>query len=163
MDDDTPYDLAIAYESDLRLSDESIVRRSMLAAFKHHHTKRATISVALVDDDHIASLNNKYLGHQGPTDVITFNLGSDRSQSQSDSQPDEIDGEIVISIETASRECETRGHTLDAEVALYAVHGVLHLLGYDDHTEADAQRMHAMEDDILTSIGLKPVYQGPIL
>ena len=51
-----------------------------------------------------------------------------------------------------------RGHTVSDEVALYAIHGILHLLGYDDHDDADARRMHDRENEILTRIGIGAVY-----
>lgn len=97
----------------------------------------------------MAQLNEKHLGHHGPTDVLTFDLGDGGT---------EIEGEIVISLDTARREAKRRGHSTSAEVALYAVHGALHLLGYDDHDPRRAARMHRMEDEILQSVGLRAVY-----
>ena len=68
------------------------------------------------------------------------------------------EGEIVIGYETALREGTARQHPVGHEVLLYAVHGLLHLLGYDDHDEADAQAMHACEDEMLAELGIGPVY-----
>lgn len=69
-----------------------------------------------------------------------------------------LEGDIIVSADTAAREAEARGHDLAAELALYAVHGALHLLGYDDADPADAQRMHDMEDEVLSAVGIGPVY-----
>ena len=71
-----------------------------------------------------------------------------------------LEGELVISVDAAVREASRRGHGVDAEVALYAVHGTLHLLGYHDHQEEEAARMHELEDDILSSLGMGRVFEA---
>lgn len=97
----------------------------------------------------MALLNERHLGHHGSTDVLTFDLGDGGA---------DIEGEIVISLDMARREAKRRGHSAQAEVALYAVHGVLHLLGYDDHDPRHAARMHRMEDEILQACGMGKVF-----
>ena len=86
------------------------------------------------------------------------NPADDLAEDQTDQSHPTLDGEIVISVDTARRESQNRGHTLSDEVLLYAVHGTLHLLGYDDHTEDEAQAMHRKENEILTRLGIGPVY-----
>ena len=108
--------------------------------------------MALVNDATMARLNRKHLGHNGPTDVLSFDLRDDVNTNTT------VDGEIVMSVDMAARQARQRGHTVEAELALYAVHGTLHLLGYDDRRKADAARMHEMEDEILYSIGFGTVY-----
>ena len=108
----------------------------------------------------MAELNDRHLMHDGPTDVLTFDLqDSDEIKTGDLDDPTSIEGEIVVSVETAAREAARRGHDSDAEAALYVVHGTLHLLGYDDADEEDAAAMHAVEDDILTAVGVGPVYR----
>ena len=109
----------------------------------------ATISVAVVSDRRIASLNETYLNHPGPTDVLSFDLGDGP-----------VDGEVVISLDTARRESQARGHSLAAELLLYAVHGTLHLLGFDDRTKADARRMRSEQERILTGLGFSSIVSG---
>jgi probable rRNA maturation factor len=150
MDDDGTYDIAVtrlAPGDDIL--DEAIVG-VVSAALKAHHVARADVSVALVDDATIARLNEQHLGHEGPTDVITFDLSDDSEEG--------VEGEIVLSVDTARREAAGRGHSPAAEIALYVVHGTLHLLGYDDQLAADARDMHEREDAILSSLGIGPVY-----
>jgi probable rRNA maturation factor len=72
-----------------------------------------------------------------------------------------VEGELAISTDTAHRQAGHRGHSIEAELALYAIHGVLHLLGYEDKTKAKAARMHEVEDILLESIGVGPVYARP--
>lgn len=166
MEDDPPYDIAIVRVSksveDRPIADAPL-QEAIKATLIRHKAPTAQISVALVDDAEMAELNRRHLNHQGPTDVLAFDLRDDgvaRLAHQNDSHCGRLEGEIVISVDTAAREARRRGHGIDAEAALYVVHGVLHLLGYDDHVEQDAARMHAVEDEILSSLGMGPVFQA---
>lgn len=110
----------------------------------------ARISVAMIGDDRMARLNAEFLGHEGPTDVLSFDL---RDEQGPDGYFD-LDGELVISVDTAEREARCRGHAPLDEAMLYAVHGTLHLLGYDDHDAASSAVMHDLEDDVLAALGV---------
>lgn len=156
--------------TELAPSCETCVRDAVEATLRRHATGTARISVAIVDDAHMAGLNERHLHHKGPTDVLTFDLRDEPGAAPlADDAPDgvqsgadnpQIEAEIVLSVDTAAREARKRGHGVRAELALYAVHGVLHLLGYDDHGAADAARMHEVEDEILAAIGLGAVYKA---
>jgi probable rRNA maturation factor len=106
----------------------------------------ATISVALVDDRAIHAVNRRHLGHDGPTDVISFLL----------SDPDEpvLAGELVVSAERAATLAHQVGIDPWAELALYVVHGLLHLCGYDDLAAPDVDAMRRREGEILSREGL---------
>ena len=152
MDDDPPYEITISpFDGDATVSAEPL-RGAVVAALRRHDKAAARINVALVGDKSMARLNRAYLNHDGPTDVLTYNLGDPSDETEM------IDGEIVVSVDTAMKEASSRGHSLDAELALYAVHGVLHLLGYNDDKKESAAKMHAMEDEILASIGIGAIY-----
>lgn len=160
MEDDPPYEISIVragVEQDV--SDRKLVD-VIEATLRRHHVSKASISVALVDDRRIAELNVAHLAHDGPTDVLTFDLRDEKNRSGG-SRNNRIEGEIVVSVDTAAREAESRGHDITTELALYAVHGTLHLLGFDDQASEDAARMHGLEDDILSSLGTGPVYRRP--
>ncbi len=162
MEDDSGYDITVTSECELERLLAGLLRSAIKATLSRHRTPAAQISLALVDDDHIAQLNGIHLDHDGPTDVLTFDL-SDRKAAEAarvDDNAVPVEGEIVVSVDTAAREARRRGHGIDAELALYAVHGTLHLLGYDDRTAADSDRMHRTEDVILESLGLGPIYGG---
>jgi len=96
------------------------------------------ISVVLCDDAFIRLLNAQYRGRDGPTDVLSF--------AQDD--PDLL-GDIVISLPTAARQAEAAAWALESEVALLGVHGLLHLLGYDDETAQGAWEMQAKTEAVL--------------
>lgn len=102
------------------------------------------VVVALVDDETIAELHERYLEVPGPTDVLSF-----------------PHGEIVVSAETARREAEARGIPPLHELVLYVVHGALHLAGHDDKTPKARKRMRAAERRILTELGYGDVFGTP--
>lgn len=146
------YEVRIARRSGEAPKTATKVRKAIRAALRRHGVERARISVALVNDAAMAQLNRDHLMHNGPTDVLSFDL-RDAAYKKS-----VIDGEIVMSVDMAVKQARERGHAVEAELALYAVHGTLHLLGYNDKRKADAVRMHTVEDEILSSIGFGAVY-----
>ncbi len=101
------------------------------------------ISLVLCDDSFIRSLNAGYRGQDKPTDVLSF--------AQDDPA---MLGDIVISLPTAARQAEAAGWTLEDEVALLGVHGLLHLLGCDDETEAGAWEMQGKTEAALRESGV---------
>jgi probable rRNA maturation factor len=103
------------------------------------------LSLSLVDDREIADLHGRFSADPTPTDVLAFPLG-DGSAGPA--------GEVIVSVETAAREARARGLAVRNEVLLYAVHGVLHLRGYDDHAPADARRMDRRTLALLRALGV---------
>jgi probable rRNA maturation factor len=112
--------------------------------------KRAAVSIALVDNAAIEALNARHLGHNWPTDVLSFAL----------SEPGEpaLAGELVISAEMAATTAAGAGLKFEAELALYVVHGLLHLCGYDDQTPTDRARMRQREAEHMAALGLTYTY-----
>jgi probable rRNA maturation factor len=97
-------------------------------------TRLRDISILFISDRRMALLHRRFLNQSGPTDVITFQHG-----------------EIVISAEAARRQARTFVDSLACEVRLYIVHGLLHLHGFDDRSEADARKMKAAQEKILAA------------
>ncbi|MCC5829974.1 MAG: rRNA maturation RNase YbeY [Phycisphaeraceae bacterium] len=116
--------------------------------------ERGQLSIALVNDQVMSRLHESYAGVSGTTDVLTFDLRDDGDGEDQAA----LDGEIVACVDEAARQSARRGHKLEEELLLYAIHGLLHLLGEDDHDPEDAQRMHAREDELLERLGLGPIY-----
>ena len=103
----------------------------------------------------MAALHEQFLGIPGPTDVLTFPLDED-------GQGRVTAGEVVICVPEARRQAKRNGVGVERELLLYALHGMLHLCGYDDRTAAAFRTMHATEDRILTQLGVGPVFNhGP--
>ena len=111
---------------------------------------QGSISVAVVDEPCMAKLQQRHLGIDGGTDVLAFDLRDDAQGP--------LDGDLILCAETASHQATQRGHPTRAELLLYAIHGLLHLLGYDDHTPNAAAQMHQRENEILVNLGVGPVY-----
>jgi probable rRNA maturation factor len=105
----------------------------------------AEISLAFVDNQTIQQLNRRYLEHDEPTDVLSF--------PASDGPKNKLGGELVIGAEVACAEAESREHPLEAELALYVIHGLLHLLGYDDRNGEGRAKMRAKEKHYLRELG----------
>ena len=113
---------------------------------------RAEVSVLLTDDATVHSMNLEYRGMDKPTDVLSFALNDllpDAPVAPSIAGLPPMLGDVVISVDTAMRQATQHNLSLDTELALLAVHGVLHLLGYEDETEAGAEQMHRREHEIL--------------
>jgi len=170
MDEDPEYELTITHLCEEAEDCEEPLRRAIEGALRQHHVSHARINVALVTDDIIAELNERHLSNRGPTDVLAFDLRFEPSSEEdpastpapacrrTDQTTHAVDGELVLSVDTARRESSWRNHSANAELALYAVHGVLHLLGYDDSDSGSAAQMHEVEDQILCDVGIGAIY-----
>ena len=108
----------------------------------------------LVSDETMSALHQQYMNESGPTDVLTFPLELDRRGMA-------VAGEIVVCVPEARRRGKLEGTLVKNELLLYAIHGLLHLAGHDDRTEKGFRKMHAMEDKILTKLGIGPVFSRP--
>ena len=104
----------------------------------------AKLSFAFVDNNEIKRLNKKYFDSDDVTDVIAFPL---------DNRNNTLNGEIVVSVETAVDTAVKENVNIEGEIILYVVHGLLHLLGYSDVERDDAVVMHEKESNILKALG----------
>lgn len=111
----------------------------------------AQISLAVVDDDAIRRLHDRFLGIDEPTDVLSFPLTSG---------DETLEGEIVASAQTAARRAVEFGWRGEDELLLYIMHGALHLIGYDDSTPETRAAMRAAERGCLAHFGLEPQYDS---
>jgi probable rRNA maturation factor len=109
------------------------------------------LSLALVGDARMSALHRRYRGIAGPTDVLSFELDHDRRGRVTV-------GEVVICVPQAVRQSRRHGNRIADELLLYALHGMLHLSGFDDTTGPGYQKMHAMEDKVLTRLGIGAVF-----
>ena len=104
----------------------------------------AKLSLAFVDNNEIKKLNKSYFNSNEVTDVIAFPLNNNKNA---------LNGEIVVSVETAVDIAGKRSIDIEGEIVLYVVHGLLHLLGYRDGNRNDAETMHNKEYRILKTLG----------
>ena len=99
----------------------------------------------------MSALHKKFMGIPGPTDVLTFPM-------ETDAHGCVITGEVIVCVSQALRQARARTIPPRLELLLYALHGLLHLLGYDDRTDSAFRIMHRTEDAILTELGFGPVF-----
>jgi probable rRNA maturation factor len=115
------------------------------------------VSVVLANDQYIHTLNRQYRGKDCPTDVLSFALNEGEEPEVVDGPEEVLLGDIIISIETATRQAEEYAHSLERELAYLTVHGMMHLLGYDHLTETDKQEMRQEEEHVLSLLGINRV------
>ncbi len=103
------------------------------------------VSVAIVDDATIHQLNRSYLQHDYPTDVLSFPLHREANR---------LEGEIIVSADTAAASAPGYGWSAAEELLLYLIHGTLHLVGHDDHAPEERRRMREAERACLARLGV---------
>lgn len=131
--------------------NHAFLRRHLIAAEKLVPSAPRLLSVALVGDAVMSRLHEEFLGIPGPTDVLTFEIDHDGR-----GRP--VAGEVVVCVPEARRQAQQRGSAVRLELLLYALHGMLHLSGFDDRTDAGYRNMHRKEDEILARLGVGRVF-----
>ena len=122
---------------------ESAARQILL----DHGPDVVRVSIAVVDDPTIHELNRRYLQHDYPTDVLSFVLEQTEGL---------LEGEVVVSSDTALAQSREYGTSPEQELLLYVIHGVLHLVGFDDKTDEQLEQMRYAEQQYLDHCGAAP-------
>lgn len=118
--------------------------------------EEAEVGITLTDEETIHQLNREWRGVDAPTDVLSFALADDEEPMEPtgvDASPPEVLGDVVICLPIALRQAVEYGHSSTRELLYLAVHGLLHLLGYDHQTTEDQRRMRALEEKFLVEAG----------
>ncbi len=132
------------------------LRRAVgLALSAHGLPSEAEVAVTLVDDAAIRRLNRDYRGVDRATDVLSFALNEGGEVPEPPGPWRLVLGDVVISLERALAQGEEYGHGLGREACYLAVHGTLHLLGYEHDTGPGRRRMRDTEEEVLRSIDLE--------
>jgi probable rRNA maturation factor len=129
--------------------DRGRMRQVVRAVLEGEGVADADISLAFVDNATIHRLNRQFLQHDEPTDVLSFPLSEPNSRK--------LSGELVIGAEVALEAAAEHGHDVQAELALYVIHGLLHLCGHDDADPAAARVMRQRERHYLAVLGLPDI------
>jgi probable rRNA maturation factor len=141
--------IAVACPQEIIPVDRGRMREIVRAVLDGEGISDAEISLAFVDNPTIQQLNQRYLSHNEPTDVLSFPL--------SEPNADRLAGELVIGAEVAKAQAEDLAHELEAELALYVIHGLLHLCGYDDKLASAIEKMRQRERHYLQLLGLPDI------
>ncbi|MCW5875602.1 MAG: rRNA maturation RNase YbeY [Anaerolineales bacterium] len=104
------------------------------------------LSVVLTGDEKLHELNAQFMGQDKPTDVLSFSSG--------DAEESRYLGDVIISVQQAQAQAERRGHSLNEELQLLTIHGVLHLLGHDHAGAEQREAMWAAQARVLTGLGV---------
>jgi probable rRNA maturation factor len=138
--------VANPYEQPL---DFQALKAAANAVFAGEGVREGKVTLAFVNNPHIHRLNQQFLAHDEPTDVLTF--------PYTDPGAKKLEGEVVIGYEVAAENAADRGIPVQQELLLYVIHGCLHLCGYDDKTAKAAKEMRAKEREYLRVLGLPDV------
>jgi len=141
--------VAIASPQAIVKIDRRRMRETVRAVLLAEGVIQAEIGLAFVDNDTIRRLNQRYLNHDEPTDVLSFPL-SEAGQKNTV-------GELVIGAEVALAEAQEGKHNVHAELTLYVIHGLLHLCNFDDKTTSSAAVMRRREREHLKRLGLPDI------
>jgi len=147
-------DMQVASEAD-NLPLESDFKRWINASLRGHE-ERSEIVVRIVDEAESAELNQTYRNKSGATNVLSFPFDSPPQVSMN------LLGDLVICAPVIEREAIEQGKMSEAHWAHMAVHGTLHLLGYDHQTDAEAAEMESLEKEILTGMGYEAPYKDDV-
>lgn len=123
--------------------DEDLVAEAAQRALSAGKGQLDAVEIALVDDARIIELNRRFLGRDGPTDVIAF---------EAEPGPQGRSGEVIVSVQTAQRQSREAGHSLQREVSLLVAHGVLHVLGYRDDDGVSRAAMDRLQQKVLDQL-----------
>ncbi|WP_462412258.1 rRNA maturation RNase YbeY [Neobacillus sp. Marseille-QA0830] len=141
------------------LTEQQIIEIERLISFaaKKQEVGNSEVSITFVTNEKIHEINREYRDKDAPTDVISFaleELGEGETELIGANMP-RILGDIIISIPKAREQAEEYGHSFLRELGFLAVHGFLHLLGYDHMNEEDEKVMFTLQKEILNEYGLK--------
>ncbi len=123
--------------------DVSLLRRVAEFVLEDEKYDEMGVNLAILDAAGMEDLNVRFTGREGPTDVLAFPMGESGCL-----------GDVALCADVAADEASARGKPFMHELALYAVHGILHLIGYDDHDEFDRENMYRREREILEHFGI---------
>jgi probable rRNA maturation factor len=131
------------------------IKKTLAAAAEAEELPEVEVSVTVVDNETIHQMNKEYRGVDRPTDVLSFPLWEPDEEWVIDEEETAVPlGDLVISLPKAKEQANDYGHSLERELGFLAVHGFLHLLGYDHETKEQEKEMFARQEEILGRIGL---------
>ena len=129
-------------DTDFKLTRQKVLKDWIKKILSKYDLRVGDINYLLTNDDQVLQVNKEFLGHDYYTDIITF----DTSDYEFNPHQDKISADIVISVDTVRANAEFYGAPFEDELHRVIIHGILHLIGYDDHEEEDKILMRQQED-----------------
>ncbi len=150
-DQPTLLNIEIIVDEDVTyVANEQKLRDACTAATSLRDFHQGEIGIRVATDAAIHQINREHLGHDYPTDVISFPYAAN---------PPHIEGELVVSVDTASERANDLGWSVDHELLLYVVHGTLHITGMEDHEPEDRLAMRTAERLVMLQLGITEIDQ----
>ena len=143
--------LSIEQAHPSRRLDDATLRQVIRHVLTAEGATLVHLSVVLAGHETVRRLNRSYLNHDYNTDVLSFSL-RDGPSPDSSGADEQVEGEVYVDLDTAAERHEEFDTSFEQEVHRYIIHGVLHLLGYDDATEPGQETMRQKEDHYLDAI-----------
>lgn len=145
-----PESISIEQDHPSRRLDDAVLRQLIRHVLAAEEATPVHLSVVLAGHELVRRLNQKYLDHDYNTDVLSFSLQT--GPGLSDAENEGVEGEVYVDLDTAAERHEEFDTSFEQETCRYVVHGVLHLLGYDDATESGQETMRQKEDQYLDAV-----------
>jgi len=131
----------------LKKKDLKILAKAAAFILNQEGRKRGKLTIVVTGDEEIARLNARFKGLESPTDVLAFYSGEGSGFVSAPEAKDYL-GDVVISWQRAEEQARDLGHSLLEELIILTIHGVLHLLGYQDEEEKERERMWARQEEL---------------
>ena len=138
-------------ESSVEILDDMLVKLAHFVLEATHVHPRTQVGIMFVDEPAMEELHMRWMQEPGATDVLSFPMDELRPGRPDAPTPEGILGDIVICPQVAQRQAENAGHSLDQELAVLQVHGMLHLLGYDHATPVEEAEMFGLQRQLLAA------------
>lgn len=154
MSEAYPEALSIEQAHPSRRLDDAQLRRTIRHVLTAEGATLVHLSVVLAGHEMVRRLNREYLDHDYNTDVLSFSLRDGPSPESSNVDDGGVEGEVYVDLDTAAERHEEFDTSFEREAHRYLIHGVLHLVGYDDATESGQVTMRQKEDQYLDAVDL---------
>lgn len=148
--------LSIEQTHPSRRLDDAVLRQLIRHVLAAEGATLVHLSVVLTGHETVRHLNREYLDHDYNTDVLSFSLRDGPAPDSPDATPEGMEGEVYVDLDTAAERHEEFDTSFEREAYRYVVHGVLHLLGYNDATESGQETMRRKEDRYLDAVETSP-------
>ena len=146
-----PADISLIDDTGRLPAQDALIDRLRAAAA--HLRLHGELRIRVLADAAMEAAHLEYLDAPGTTDVITFDLAGGETEHTG-----VLDADLLLCLDEAERQAARRDHGVTEELLLYAIHGIMHCLGHDDHDDDAFARMHAAEDEVLEAIGVGPIF-----
>ena len=147
-----PMPIELVNESSHPVDEQRIIAAASAAMRQMNVHSDADLSIAIVDDDSMADLHQRWMELSGPTDVMSFPMDELRPGASASDLVTGMLGDVVIAPGFAREQARAAGRDPEVELDLLAVHGVLHLLGFDHEEPEEHAEMFALQDQILAGL-----------